>query len=146
MSVTINQIRAWPLNGMPASDVSDDTIEEAMKAATRRINAIKRADANPLDVDTALQALSGYYAYLSYLGRPMDNTAGAFENGYFVPSEGTEGVPIIRSMSDVKAKAKYLKETADTFLEIISDINVDAPNEKSIVPFFGKTYGVSDLR
>jgi len=144
--VSIAEIRLWPLNDMPTSDISDEALEQALEAASERIDAIKDPNASSGLVDKALQALAGYYAYLGYLGRPVNDTAGTFVDGYYEPVEGEPGVPVNRSMSDVKAKVKYLKENSDEFLNLITVVDVNPTSSGPVtIPFMGRTYGVSDL-
>jgi hypothetical protein len=140
MSVSVADIRVYPLNDMPVSDESDAAIQGAIDQATVYVNYIKRSDATTDEVDAAVRALGGYLAYLAYLDRPVQDVAGAMADGYFTPSTGTEGIPQIRSVSDSRAKERALYETAKTFINMIAkgDI-VGGKLEKKYIPFMGLT-------
>jgi len=138
MTVTVDDIRAYPLNDMPVSDESDAAIQGAIDQAVMYISSIKRGDATADEIDTTTRALSGYLAYLAYVDRPIQDVAGAMADGYFTPSTGTEGIPQIRSVSDSMAKVKALKQVADTFINLISKGDItNGRLEKVFVPFVG---------
>jgi len=141
MTVTVADIRAYPLNDMPVSDESDNVIQGAIDQATVYIAHIQRSDATTTESDSAVRALGGYLAYLAYMDRPVQDVAGAMVDGYFTPSTGTEGIPQIKSVSDSRAKERALFETAKTFINMISkgDIVSGGKLEKKMVPFMGLT-------
>lgn len=138
MTVLVADIRAYPLNDIPESDESDNTIQGAIDQATSYIDYIKRSDATITQIDTAVRALGGYLAYLAYLDRPVQDVAGAMTDGYFIPSTGTEGIPQIRSVSDIRAKERALLDNAKMFINMISKSNiVNGVIEKKYIPFMG---------
>lgn len=140
MTVTVTDIRAYPLNDMPESDESDATIQGAIDQAVYYITAIKASDSSDDEVYAATRALGGYLAFLAYLDRPVQDVAGAFADGYFTPSTGTEGIPQIRSVSDSRAKERALYQTAKTFLSIVSKGRlVNGELKSEYVPFMGLT-------
>lgn len=138
MTVTVAEIRIYPLNDVPVSDESDNVIQGALDQATIYINSIKRSDATTEQIDAAIRAQGGYLAYLAYFDRPIQDVAGAMADGYFTPSTGTEGIPQIKSVSDSRAKASALQKTANMFINMISKANiVNGQVEKKFIPFMG---------
>jgi len=138
MTVLVADIRAYPLNDIPESDESDNAIQGAIDQATTYISYIKRSEATVTQIDTAVRALGGYLAYLAYLDRPVQDVAGAMTDGYFTPTTGTEGIPQIRSVSDIRAKERALLENAKMFINMISKANiVNGVMEKKYIPFMG---------
>lgn len=138
MSVTVADIRIYPLNDIPESDMSDGTIQGAIDQATAYISYIKRSDATDSETESAIRALGGYLAYLAYLDRPIQDVAGTMADGYFTPATGTEGIPQIRSVSDSRAKERALYETAKTFITMVSKGDMtNGKLESQYVPFIG---------
>lgn len=139
-TVTVADIRAYPLNDMPVSDESDAAIQGAADQAVYYITSIKASDATDDDVYAATRALGGYLAYLAYLDRPVQDVAGTMSDGYFTPSTGTEGIPQIKSVSDSRAKERALRQTALMFISTISKgklINGQLVSQP--IPFMGLT-------
>lgn len=145
MSVVADDVRIWPLNNIPASDIADTVITSALGMATAYVNGVKREDATTEQIDNAVKTLGGYLSYLSYLGHQVSDVAGAFADGYFTPSAGTEGIPLRSSHSDVKAKVGYLKQTAEMFLGLVSSVTDEGPQKPRRVPLSGTTYRQKDL-
>jgi len=145
MSVSAADIRIWPLNNIPASDIADTVITAATSMATAYVNSVKRADATTEQIDNAVKALGGYLAYLSYLGHQVSDVAGAFADGYFTPSSGTEGIPLRSSNSDVREKVRSLLSTAEMFLGLVSSVTDEGPQKSRRIPLSGVTYRQKDL-
>jgi hypothetical protein len=142
--VTVADIRAYPLNDIPTSDESDNVIQGAINQATQYITYIQRSDATTAQVEAATRALGGYLAYLAYFDRPVQDVAGAFTDGYFTPSTGTEGIPQIRSVSDARAKQVALRDAAQMFINMIAKANiVNGVFEKKFIPYMGLTSVIS---
>jgi len=138
MTVTVADIRIYPLNDIPESDMSDNAIQGAIEQATAYISYIKRSDATDSETDSAIRALGGYLAYLAYLDRPIQDVAGTMADGYFTPATGTEGIPQIRSTSDARAKERALYETAKTFINMVSKGDMERGKlENQYIPFIG---------
>jgi len=138
MTVSVAEIRIYPLNDMPVSDESDAVIQGAIDQAALYVNYIKRSDATTDEVDAATRALGGYLAYLAYLDRPVQDVAGAMADGYFTPTTGTEGIPQIKSVSDARAKERALRDAAKMFINMIAKANiVNGKFESKYIPFIG---------
>ena len=139
-SPTIAEIRAYPLNDVPTSDMSDNTIQGAIDQSLYYITSIKASDATDDEIFAAERELAGYLSYLAYLDRPVQDVAGAMSDGYFTPSTGTEGIPQIKSVSDSRAKERALRQAALMFIDIISKGKmVNGQLKSQIVPFMGLT-------
>ena len=139
-SPTIAEIRAYPLNDVPTSDMSDNTIQGAIDQSLYYITSIKASDATDDEIFAAERGLAGYLAYLAYLDRPVQDVAGAMSDGYFTPSTGTEGIPQIKSVSDSRAKERALRQAALMFISIISKGKmVNGQLVAQQVPFMGLT-------
>lgn len=120
MAVTVADIRVYPLNDMPVSDLGDESIQGALDHATLYVDSVKKDDATQAQLDGAIRALAGYNAYVNYYDRPVSDVAGAFQDGYFTPSSTTEGIPNVKPMNAMESKRKALKEAAEIMLSIIS--------------------------
>ncbi len=146
MSVTVADLRIYPLNNIPESDLSDETIEVSIAQATVYLNTVKRADVTDDQFDAAKIALAGYLAYLNYVDRPVSDVAGVIQNGYFTPAQGTEGIPQVRSSTATRDKLKALYESMVIFVDAISVESVNPYNKKSqYIPLIGLTTSVTDL-
>lgn len=141
MSIVASDVRSWPLNDMPESDIADTVITNAISMASDYVNDIKKADATTIQIDNAIKAYAGYLSFMAYMDHPVEDVAGSFTNGYFTPSTGTEGVPQIRSMHDVKTKLKHLKEVSETYLGLVSSTTNEGiwPIKPRTIPYMGKT-------
>jgi len=148
MVVVIAEIRTWPLNGIPISDITDAALAAALAAATLYINGVKKATATNSQIDTAIRCMAGYMAYAGKMGYSVNNVAGSFSKGYFVPSRGTSDTPIVDT--DTRAQLRALKELADLFMSQVSEIT-DAgntswtPPKDHRIPFVGSTRRLRDL-
>jgi hypothetical protein len=120
MSVSVADIRIYPLNDIPETDISDNVISGAITQAELYIDSVKRDDATTSQINAAVRAMAGYLSFLAYMDRPVQNVAGVMADGYFTPATGTEGIPQVRAVSDMRAKEKALKEIMDTFVDIVS--------------------------
>jgi hypothetical protein len=120
MSVSVADIRIYPLNDIPKTDISDNVISGAITQAELYIDSVKRDDATTAQINAAVRAMAGYLSFLAYMDRPVQNVAGVMADGYFTPATGTEGIPQVRAVSDMRAKEKALKEIMDTFVDIVS--------------------------
>jgi hypothetical protein len=120
MSVSVADIRIYPLNDIPETDISDNVISGAITQAELYIDSVKRDDATTAQINAAVRAMAGYLSFLAYMDRPVQNVAGVMADGYFTPATGTEGIPQVRAVSDMRAKEKALKEIMDTFVDIVS--------------------------
>lgn len=120
MTVTVDDIRVYPLNDMPVSDLGDESIQGALDQAVIYVDSVKRGDATETQLDAATRALAGYNAYVNYFDRPVADVAGSFQDGYFTPSSTTDGIPNVKPMNAMDSKRKALKETAEIMLSIIS--------------------------
>lgn len=140
MTVSVAEIRIYPLNDIPVSDESDAVIQGAIDQATLYVNYIKRSDATTDEVDGAVRALGGYLAYLAAFDRPVQDVAGVMADGYFTPSTGTEGIPQIKSVSDSRAKERALRDAAKMFINMIAKANiVNGKFESKHIPYIGLT-------
>lgn len=142
-----SDVRTWPLNEIPESDIADSVITSAISMATAYVNDVKKVDATQSQIDNAVKAYGGYLAFLAYLDHPVADVAGSFESGYFTPNTGTEGIPQIRSMHDIKTKLKHLKETSEAFLSLVSSTTNEGiwPIKPRIIPYMGSTTKQTDL-
>jgi hypothetical protein len=120
MSVSVADIRIYPLNDIPETDISDNVISGAITQAELYIDSVKRDDATTSQINAAVRAMAGYLSFLAYMDRPVQNVAGVMADGYFTPATGTEGIPQVRAVSDMRAKENALKEIMDTFVDIVS--------------------------
>lgn len=147
MTVVASDVRAWPLNNIPASDMSDDVITIAINMAIGYVNDVKKSDATQDQIDNAVKAQGGYLAFLAYLDHPVADVSGSFGNGYFTPTTGTEGVPQIRSMHDIKTKLKHLKEISEQFMGLVSSTTNEGiwPVKPRVIPYIGNTTRQKDL-
>lgn len=146
MSVTVADLRVFPLNNIPVSDLTDETIEYALLQATTYLNTVKRTDVTDAELEAAKRALAGYLAYLAYVDRPVSDVAGAIENGYFTPARATEGIPQVRSSTAARDKLKALYESALIFVDAISVESMNPYNKKAkYVPIIGITTSVVNL-
>jgi len=147
MTIVAADIRAWPLNNIPESDIADDVITTAAEMAASYVNDVKKEDATTTQIDNAVRAYGGYLAFLAYLDHPVEDVAGSFTDGYFTPSTGTEGVPQIRSMHDIKTKLKHLKETAESFLGLVSSTTNEGiwPVKPRVIPYMSRTIRQKEL-
>lgn len=146
MSVSVADLRVFPLNNIPESDLADETIEFALTQATVYLNTVARADATTDEIEAAKRALAGYLAYLAYVDRPVSDVAGAIENGYFTPARATEGIPQVRSSTATRDKLKALYESAIIFVDAVSVESMNPYNKKAqYVPMIGLTTRVVDL-
>lgn len=140
MTVSVAEIRVYPLNDMPVSDESDAVVQGAIDQAVLYIAYIKRSDATADEIDGAVRALGGYLAYLAYFDRPVQDVAGVMADGYFTPTTGTEGIPQIKSVSDSRAKERALRDAAKMFINMIAKANiVNGKFESKYVPYIGLT-------
>lgn len=141
MTIVASDIRAWPLNNIPESDIADEVITTAADMALSYVNDVKKVDATSVQIDNAVRAYGGYLAFLAYLDHPVEDVAGSFTNGYFTPATGTEGVPQIRSMHDIKTKLKHLKETSESFLGLVSSTTNEGiwPIKPRVIPHMTRT-------
>ena len=145
MTVSAAEVRIWPLNNMPASDIADTVITSAVLMASSYVDGVKRVDATSIQIDNAVKALGGYLAYISYLGHQVSDVAGAFTDGYFEPSAGTQGVPLRVSNTDAREKTKFLYSTAQMFLGLVSSVTDEGPQKARRIPLSGTTYRQKDL-
>lgn len=147
MAVVASDIRSWPLNNIPESDISDAVITIALNMAVDYVNDVKKTDATQSQIDNAVKAYGGYLSFLSYLDHPVEDVAGAFSQGFFTPATGTEGVPQIRSMHDIKTKLKHLKETSETFLGLVSSTTNEGiwPVKPRVIPYMSRTIRQAEL-
>lgn len=147
MTIVAADIRAWPLNNIPESDMSDDVITAAAEMAAAYVDDVQKEDATTSQIDNAVRAYGGYLAFLAYLDHPVEDVAGSFTNGYFTPATGSEGVPQIRSMHDIKTKLKHLKETAENFLGLVSSTTNEGiwPIKPRVIPYMTRTTRQKEL-
>ena len=147
MTVVASDVRAWPLNNIPESDIADTVITIAINMASDYVDGVKKADATTIQIDNAVKAYGGYLTFLAYLDHPVEDVAGSFTDGYFTPATGTEGVPQIRSMHDIKTKLKHLKETSEAFLGQVSSTTNEGiwPVKPRVIPYMGNTTRQKDL-
>lgn len=145
MTISAAEVRIWPLNNMPASDIADAVITSAVLMAASYVDDVKRADATSSQIDNAVKALGGYLAYISYLGHQVSDVAGAFTDGYFEPSSGTQGIPLRTSSTDAREKTKFLFSTAQMFLGLVSSVTDEGPQKPRRIPFSGVTHRQKDL-
>ncbi len=146
MGVSVADLRVFPLNNIPESDLSDETIEVALAQATVYLNTVVRTGTTDNELDAAKRALAGYLAYLSYVDRPVSDVAGVIQNGYFTPAQGTEGIPQVRSSTATRDKLKALYESMVLFVDAISVESVNPYIKKSqYIPVIGLTTRVTDL-
>jgi len=145
MTVSAAEVRIWPLNNIPASDIADTVITAAVLLAASYVDGVKRADATTIEIDNAVKALGGYLAYISYLGHQVSDVAGAFADGYFEPASGTKGIPWRTSNTDAREKTKFLYSTAQMFLGLVSSVTDEGPQKARRIPLSGITHRQKDL-
>ena len=147
MTIVVADVRKWPLNNIPDTDLADNTIEDSIEAATQYVNDVKKADATAAQIDRATQAYAGYLAYLAYSDRQVAATDGAFADGYYTPNSGEPGVP--KPRFDTAVKLKHLKDTYERFLRLVSNTeDITPPNQPKpprFIPMMLTTKRARDL-
>lgn len=143
MSVVAADVRVWPLNNIPESDLPDATITASISLAEDYVDGVKRSDATQSQIDNAVKAYGGYLAFMSHMNNQVADVAGSFTSGYFTPSEGTKGVPQVRT--DNKTKLKALKDVSDQFLGMVSSVTDEVNQKPRLIPYSSVTHRQKDL-